>query len=75
MDPTEQAFLVEAVIYLVSGTCIFLLGFATGRSGKRTAYRDGSRDMEKLIRDQAVVDFRDKRVLEASHDKIRNYQP
>ncbi len=39
MDPTEQAFLLDLVIYLVSGTCIFLLGFATGRAGKKKAIR------------------------------------
>lgn len=39
MDPTAQAFLVEAIIYLVSGTLIFLLGLATGLSGKAKATR------------------------------------
>ena len=39
MDPTEQAFLVEAVIYLVSAGCVFLLGFATGRAGRAKATR------------------------------------
>jgi hypothetical protein len=38
------------------------------RYGRRTRadYRAGASDMEKLIRDRAVVDFRDKRSLEDS---------
>lgn len=72
MDPTEQAFLLDLVIYLVASAIVFALGFCTGRAGKRTAYRAGSRDMEKLIRDHAVVDFRDKRTVENTHAAIRN---
>ena len=39
MNPTEQAFLVETIIYLVASILVFLLGFATGRAGRAKATR------------------------------------
>lgn len=39
MDPTQQAFLLDLVIFLVAGLILFLLGFASGRAGKRKAIR------------------------------------
>lgn len=59
MDPIQTAFLVELAIYLAAALLIYIAGHTHGRAGKRKAYRDGSRDMEKLIRDRAVIDLRD----------------
>jgi hypothetical protein len=39
MEPTEQAFLLDLVIYLVAAALAFLLGFATGRAGRAKAER------------------------------------
>lgn len=39
MDPTEQAYFVDLVIYLVASALVFLLGFSTGRAGKKKAAR------------------------------------
>lgn len=39
MNPTEQAFLLDLVIYLVASLLVFLLGYSTGRAGKRKATR------------------------------------
>ena len=39
MDPTEQAFLLDLVIYLVASAVVFALGFSTGRAGKAKAAR------------------------------------
>lgn len=39
MDPTEQAFLLDLVIYLVAAVVIYVLGYSTGRAGKRKAVR------------------------------------
>lgn len=39
MDPTQQAFLIEAAIYLGAAILIFLAGLAAGRAGKRKATR------------------------------------
>ncbi len=39
MDPIQQAYLVDLVIYLVASALVFLLGFSTGRAGKKKAVR------------------------------------
>lgn len=39
MDPTQEAFLVELVIYLTASLLVFALGYSTGRAGKRKAVR------------------------------------
>jgi len=39
MDPIQEAFLVELVIYLTASAVVFLLGYSTGRAGKRKAVR------------------------------------
>lgn len=39
MDPTQEAFLVDLVIYATAALVTFLLGYATGRAGKRKAVR------------------------------------
>ncbi len=39
MDPTQQAFLVEAAIYFGSAILIYIAGHTHGRAGKRKAIR------------------------------------
>lgn len=53
MDPTQQAFAIDLVIYLVASAVVFALGYSTGRAGKKKAVRraeDRTWRMTEIVR-------------------------
>lgn len=44
MDPVEQAFVTETLIYLAAVCLVFVLGFAVGRASARPARRNAMKE-------------------------------